>query len=241
MLRLAATFFTAAGFAACSEGVSQNTSATILSIDGTCSVRFASTRSAVSLSRDLHPARGDSIETSSGGRVAAALLPNLLIDLAPATTLRIVDLSLTKDGNETGDAMRRRVGRANLIRGRIFVSQERRDVAAEPQLTITTTHGQATSNFDCVFALETSEQRTRMTCSSGWCYFAPARGGESVRVEPGYVIDCGEGASPKTFAAETDAEAQATLGEIRVTGQKLVQLRDAQPDAAPPWKVARRR
>lgn len=234
MLRLAAILSVAAAFAGCSEGISQPVAATVLGLDGACLLQHAG-QSPQRLDSASHPAAGDVIATASGV-ARLALLPNALVEIAPETKLALRELAFEKDGNETGDNVRRRIAHLSLFNGSLRVAQERRDVAAAPSLLIQTPHGTTQSSFDCVFALATNQEQTRITCASGWVYFKPERA-DAERIEPGYVLEVAGTAPPKIFAAETDADSQNTIAELIRAEQELTRLRDSQRDAPPPWKV----
>lgn len=130
--------------------------------------------------------------------------------------------------------MRRRVAHVKLGHGTLTVSHERRDVGAEPRLTIDTPHGTITSAFDCLFRVETNGTGTRLICETGYVYFQPNNATESTQIEPGFV---GESTTAgfHIIAATDDAAAQRALVEIDDVEDRLTQLLAAQSEAPPPW------
>lgn len=214
----------------CSEGTSRQVEATILSASGGCILRRGGVETPLTV--DVHPRAGDLLETSAQGHVDAALLPNVLIELAPSTVLQIEALSLAKDGNDTIEPMRARVAHARLIRGSAAVSQQRRDVAAEPSLRIETAHGSASSEYDCLFRIETDSSATRLACEEGYVYLAQ-KGAQPVQVEPGFTGEI-TSARRDVVLRPPDAEqsAVADLGSIEL---RLTQLLTAEQQAPAPW------
>ncbi len=175
--------------------------------------------------------RGDVVKTSPVGEAAIALLPNALIQLHQATELEIGALSLAKDGNETGEAMRRRVAHSALRRGSLTVAHERLDVAAEPDFRIETPFGTLTTNYDCVFVIDVDDRRTRLTAVTGFMSFAPP-GKNPAPVDASSV---GEWSADSAViaAAAADARAQQEISDTLETEQKLRQLRSQLRDVLP--------
>ncbi|MDQ6626127.1 MAG: hypothetical protein M3Y69_08325 [Verrucomicrobiota bacterium] len=178
-------------------------------------------------------AAGDTIETRDSSRASLALLPNALVIVEANTRLKIVDLALRKDGNETAyDSMREKRAHVHLERGTIFGSQERPDVAAEPVLTMDTADGSLVSSFDTTFEMMRDQRGTRVVCASGLLYFQPRGQRDAVELEGGsfgeWSADAGHVA-----AVESDAAAQAELSEVLEVVPKLRALRDAQRNKLP--------
>lgn len=169
---------------------------------------------------------GDRIRTSAGARAAFALLPNALVELGESAELRILELSLTKDGNETGDAILRRTVRCELVRGALVVSQEEEpEITAALQLVLETNAGAVSSNFETVSRLDVSELRTRVLCGSGTISFAPKVASSGVTLKPG---ETGEWSPTGATLgpSDTDARSQTELTEMLDRALELRRRRD---------------
>lgn len=216
----------------CSDGVSRQVEANILSVGGDCVLRRGDGETRFDVG--TQPRAGDVLETGADGHISAALLPNVLVELAPSSALQIDVLSLTKDGNDTIEPMRARVAHLRLLRGSLIVSQRRLDVAAEPSLRIQTPHGIATSSYDCLFSVESDSTRTRVACEEGYIYFAAKENAEAVQIEPGFT---GEITSARSGVAlhEGDDSQRETFEHLVSTESRLTQLLAAESEAPPPW------
>lgn len=232
LLRLSVCTAIALGVIGCSKGTSRDVEATVLSATGNCILRRGQVE--MPLNVDVHPRPGDLLETGADGQIDAALLPNVLVELAPSTVLEIAVLSLAKDGNDTIEPMRARIAHVRLIRGSLALSQRRVDVAAEPSLRIETAHGTATSEYDCLFQIATDSSGTRVACEEGYVYLASATGGERVQVEPAFT---GEVASDRRDVAlrSGDTVASPAFAELGSIESRLTQLLTAEQQAPPPW------
>ena len=61
----------------------------------------------------------DTVRTSDGASINLALIPGAFVQLSGNSEIKIEDLSLTKDGNETAGGMLDRRARIRLNRGRL--------------------------------------------------------------------------------------------------------------------------
>jgi hypothetical protein len=165
-----------------------------------------------------HPGANALIQTSASSRVAIALLPSILLQLDHDTRLEITRISVAKDGNETGDAMRGRYATVRLLAGRMFVSHSWGQ--ANAAFTVTTARGNLFTGSNSLFCVEADENKTRVTCATGTVVFRPRDGGAETRVWPGFF---GEWPSQKSsvVAAETDARGQEDLQATMAIEQRL--------------------
>lgn len=222
----------------CSDGIRRDVAGKFLAAEN-CTVQVGAT-SRSAKAGDTVAAAGN-VVTAETGRASIALLPNVLVGLGPATELQIRALALQKDGNETANAMRRRIAHVKLMRGELYASQDRRDIAAEPEFQIETAQGMAQSTFDCLFALKVNNERTEVTCASGWAYFKVRGAREATRVEPGQVLVTENDQKLRMFAAEANTNAQETLMDLAAANQLVNHLAASLVEAPPPWKTASRR
>ncbi|MEP6956036.1 MAG: hypothetical protein ABI883_04370 [Chthoniobacterales bacterium] len=109
---------------------------------------------------------GALLRTRTGGTLQVTFLPSALAGLSEETELQIDELTLTKDGNETGNDVRSSIVRLRLLRGTMHALLVRLG-AAPSDLTIKTPHGAVIAGSDCFFFLNVDDRRTRITCIQG--------------------------------------------------------------------------
>lgn len=203
----------------CSEGTTRAVLATVLAVDGPCAIRGVRAQE----SGLLHPGAalpsGALVSTGSGGRVALALLPNVRIELMERSELQIVRLFLTKDGNETGNAMRNRQVEVKLLRGSAVISQVLGDWA-QSKVYVETPNGTLLGDYEALVRIEYADDTTRALCVSGIVEFRPGGSPAAISLPRG---SAGEwrGAQSRIFLAETDARGQEDLQEALEAEEKL--------------------
>ena len=144
--------------------------------------------------------------------------------------MEIIRLALTKDGNETGLDMRGRFADIKLSRGRIFVSHSWGEALA--RFSLATPEGEVTTPSNALFIVESGEQKTRVTCASGWVEFRPSSAATATRIPPGSVGEWPSGTSNITNA-EADPRAQEDLQQALEVEQMLRGLTASKRNALP--------
>src|SRR5207244_8731324 len=145
-----------------------------------------------------------------------ALIPGALTQISGDSELKIEELELTKDGNETGDAIRERVARIGFRRGGMVVLFDgfARFTIQTPQATITVLPG-------CLIRLDVDANRTRVTCVRGKIY-AAQKPGQINAVEAGYVCEWPSDHGP--VPAADDHQGQIDTTATLQSGRALADL-----------------
>src|SRR6266571_9159375 len=103
----------------CSKGITRSTAATVFFVRG--NVVFGNAErndfQPVTSKSKIHV--GDVVRTSDGASINLALIPGAFVQLSGDSEIKIKDLRLTKDGNETAGGMLDRRAWIRLNRGRI--------------------------------------------------------------------------------------------------------------------------
>ncbi len=198
----------------CSEGVGRKVEATVLSVHG--SVVFG-----IDEQTDFRPVGpesrlrdGSTVRTLDGAWLNLALLPGAMLRLSSNSEIKIEELKISKDGNETGDAMRSRMARIRLSRGKITVLFTRRGrigslfALRTPSVTIT-------ADSDCL----------------GKIYASPG-------AQPAIAIGAGyfqkwPSDRPETIAAADDPEAQIDVVNSLEIGDQLRELQSGWQNRRP--------
>ncbi len=236
MFRLGLLIVLAGSLAGCWEGIRRPVLASVLSFDGPRALYRNLGPELWPVRFDTHVGAGAVLVTGPESAISLALLPNTLAQLREGSELEIVELSVNKDGNETGDAMRERVAHVRLLRGSMIVSQEGMGLA-EPTLVIDTPHGTFSPDYDGLFSVQCYDHVSRVVCVTGAMSFQPAGSKAASSVDPGFAAEWGS-EQAKTFAAETDERAQTDVAEALIAEQRLRGERSLLYDIRPAWEMS---
>lgn len=202
----------------CSEGISRGTAAALFAVKG--KVVFGNAER-----NDFHPVTlksrihsGDTVRSSDGASIDLALIPPALLQLAGDSEIKIDELSITKDGNQTGGDMRARAARIRLNRGKVIVLFTPSDKSAS-QFAVTTGQLTIKPDSDCLFSVWTDGKTTRVTCTKGKVN-APADAQTPVTIIGGYFEQWPTTRKAPVPATE-DAGAQIDITESLEIEQRL--------------------
>jgi hypothetical protein len=189
----------------CSEGVTRPTAATVLSVKGTVVFGMAEQNNFQPVTRESRIHDGDTVRTSDGALLSLGLIPAALAQMSSNSEIKIEELRISKDGNQTEGGMRNRSTRLRLNRGKITVLFTRRDrigslfALSTPSVTIT-------ADSDCLFCVQSDGTTTRLTCVRGNVY-ASRSAQQPVAIGAGYFQQWPSGRA-EPMAASDDAAAQ---------------------------------
>lgn len=215
--RLLFVALVAAAQTGCWEGTTRETLATVLSVDGRVEISSEGGRTFSPLRLSDTPGKGVVVRTGTGSSLSLALLPNCLVHLGDDTSVKIVRLALTKDGNETGNSVRTRLAEIQLNNGRILASHVWGE--AQARFLIATPGGQVGTPSNALFWVEVADGKTRVTCVSGWIEFKPTDAPSGRRVPPGSIGEW-PSADGRFTAASEDSRGQDALQQgIELEGQ----------------------
>jgi hypothetical protein len=151
---------------------------------------------------------GDVVRTSNGASINLGLIAGAFVQLAGDSEIKIEDLRLMKDGNDTAERMLNRRGWIRLNRGRIICSFSQSDKTAS-DFGITTAQLTLTPASDCLFSIWTDGTTSRATCERGEVS-ASADARPSLKIPAGYFFQWPT-AAKEPIAASTDARAQMDI------------------------------
>jgi hypothetical protein len=203
----------------CSKAIARATAATVFSVNG--GVVFGSAErndfQPVTLKSRIHD--GDSVRAAHGASVDLGLIPGAFAQLSSDSEIKVEELRITKDGNETAGDMRDRRARIRVIRGKLIVllipsdGNASRFVIAAPGVTVK-------SDSDCLFSVWTDGSTTRVTCAKEKV-IASADEQPPVTIAVGYFQRWPTGRSEPVVAA-SDASAQIDITESLQAGDRLL-------------------
>jgi len=211
------------GFATgCSKGISRGTAATVLFVKGT--VVFGSAEQnnfqPVTLKSRIHD--GNIVRTRDGASIDLALIPAAFAQVSGNSEIKIEELRIVKDGNQTDDGMRDRSARIRLSRGKITILFSRNDKSAS-QFSIRSRQVMISGDSDCLFRVQTDDTRTRITCVRGEIY-ACTGAQPPVTIGAGYFQQW-PSTHPEPVAAADDETAQIDITDSLEIGNRWRELR----------------
>src|SRR4029077_904510 len=150
----------------CSKNISRATAATVLSIQGKGAFGGAERNNfePITIKSRIHD--DDTVRSSDGASLDLALIPSALAQLSGDSEIKIEELRIVKDGNETAGGMRDRTARIRLNRGRTIVLFSPSDKSGS-QFAIETRQLTVKPDSDCLFSVWTDGTTTRITCAKG--------------------------------------------------------------------------
>lgn len=201
----------------CSEGISRATAAAVFSIKGRVIFGNAERNDfqPVTLKSRIHS--GDTVRSSDGASIDLALIPAALAQLPGDSEIKIDELSVTKDGNQTAGVMRDRTARIRLSRGRVVVLFIPTDRSAS-QFAVTTGQLTIKPDSDCLFCVWTDGKTTRLTCTKG--KITASADAQPVTIAAGYFQEWPTTRKAPVPATE-DASAQIDITESLEAEQRL--------------------
>lgn len=202
----------------------------MLSCDGQPTIKRAGRGDTILLTPQISPGTGDLIQAPATSQARLCLLPNLLAQIDRGAELEIGRMIITKDGNETGNAIFARSAAARLVKGRMFVSHVWGEAMA--RFTVETPNGQLIVISNALFCIEIEPEKTRITCASGLIDFQPKGSSTSTRISAGFVGET-SGSTLNLNPAETDPAGQENLVDALQAEQKLRELAAARRNVLP--------
>ena len=192
----------------CSKGITRATAATVFFVRGNVVFGNAERNDFQPVTSKSKIHAGDTVRTSDGASINLALIPGAFVQLFGNSEIKIEDLRLTKDGNETAGGVLDRRAWIRLNRGRIVCSfRQSKKTASE--FGITTGQMTLRPDSDCLFSVWTDGKTSRATCGRGEVS-ASANAQPPLKIAAGYFSQWPT-ASKEPIAASADARAQMDI------------------------------
>jgi hypothetical protein len=214
----------------CWKGVTTQVAATVLSMHGPVVFGIDEQMDFRPVAPESRLRDGSTVRTLDGAWLNLALLPGALLRLSSNSEIKIEELKISKDGNETGDAMRSRTARVRLNWGKITILFSQSDKSTS-QLAITARQATITADSDSLFCVQSDHATTRLTCVQGKVYASPG-------AQPAVAIGAGyfqrwPSARLGTVAAAEDAAAQIDVVDSLEIGDQLRELQSGRQNRRP--------
>ena len=192
----------------CSKGITRSTAATVFSVKGNVVFGNAERNDFRAVTPRSKIQAGDTVRTSDGASVDLALMPGAFVQLSGDSEIKIEDLGLTKDGNETAGGVSDRRAAIRLNRGKIVSLFSHSDRSAS-EFSVTTGQVFLRPDLDCLFSVSTDGTSTRVACGRGELS-VPGSDRAPMIIVAGYFSQWPTPAK-EPIAAITDARAQVDV------------------------------
>jgi hypothetical protein len=192
----------------CSKGITRTTAATVFFMRGNVVFGNAERNDFQPVTSKSKIHAGDTVRTSEGASINLALIPGAFVQLSGNSEIKIEDLRLTKDGNETAGGVLDRRASTRLNRGRIVSLFSHSDRSAS-EFKVTTGQVTLRPDSDCLFSVWTDGTTTRATCGRGEVS-ASIDAQPPMKIAAGYFSQWPT-ASKDPIAAIADASAQMDI------------------------------
>jgi len=192
----------------CSKEITRSTVAVVFSVKGKVVFGHSERNDFQPVTPKSRIEAGDVVRTSDGASINLALISGVFVQLTENSEIKIEDLRLTKDGNDTADRMVNRRAWIRLNSGRIVCSFSQSDKTAS-DFGIATGQMTLRPASDCLFSIWTDGTTSRATCERGEVS-ASADGQPPLKISAGYFSQWPT-ASKEPIAASSDARAQMDI------------------------------
>jgi hypothetical protein len=192
----------------CYKGITRTTAATVFFIRGNVVSGNPERNNFQPVSPKTKIHAGDTVRTSDGASINLALIPGAFVQLSGNSEIKIEDLRLTKDGNETAGGVLNRRASIRLNRGRTVGLFSHSDTSAS-EFNVTTGQVTLRPDSDCLFSVWTDGTTSKVACGRGEVR-ASADMQPSVEIAAGYFFQWPT-ASNEPIAAIADAGAQMDI------------------------------
>ena len=216
---------------ACTGKITREASATVLTLEGSARIEGPGTAPRIVEQRSALR-KGETLRTNDNGTAALMLLPGALVQLGPASALTLEELTITKDGNATDEAMSR-VILLRLVEGTVDLV-----VQFESELgkwSVESPNGLLSTTTPGTCRLEVDGDRTRVTCLRGLFSFASTGDLAAVGIERGCFQEWPSN-ELGAITVETDARAQDEVNELLDVERKLLELQRRERFSPFPWR-----
>jgi hypothetical protein len=192
----------------CSKGTTRATVATVFSVRGNVFFGNAEKNDFQPVTSKSKIHAGDTVRTSDGASINLALMPGAFVQLSGNSEIKIQDLRLTKDGNDTAGGVIDRRASVRLNRGRIVSLYSHSDTSGS-DFSVATGQVTLSPDSDCLFSIWADGTTSRVTCGRG--EVSTSAGGQpELKIAAGFFSEWPT-SSRQPSAATADASAQMDL------------------------------
>jgi len=205
----------------CSEDITRRTAVTVFSVKGDVMFGTADQKSFQPVTRESRVQDGSIVRTSDGALLDLGLIGGALAQMSSNSEIKIEELKISKDGNQTRGGVRSRSARIRLSRGKIIILFTG-GASNTSQFAISTPPVTVMPDSDCLFLVQRDDRNTRVTCVRGKVDAATA-GQPPIAIGAGY-FQRWPSTRPEPVAATEDAAAQMDIMDSLEIEDELLDL-----------------
>jgi hypothetical protein len=209
----------------------------VFQIEGSGTVSGKSdSRESRALSRDDNLAAGGEIRLQADSVAVLCLTPGIYLRCLGETRIRIEALSISKDGDETGNAMYMRRATFRLEGGRVHVFLPNAG-PSRANLRIDSPRGILTMKAGTLASISLTPDSARVLCARGQVDWSEASS-DSINIGAGYFVDHGNTAlaGREPVSAADDAAAQVEIMALLDSADAIMDLENKARNAPAPWR-----
>lgn len=220
-------------FTGCWEGISRRVVGIVLSVRGEVVYRPPGTSIFHNVTPETKPGVGSTVQIPAEAGLDLELLPGAILRISENSELKIEELKLTKDGNETAGGTVDRIAQIRLTRGAVTVYFQQPG-GAEGRVGIVTDRVTFNAKPGSLFQIETDASKTRVTTAAGEVY-ASLEAGVASTIKEGYFQQWpSEQLGPMLAAG--DSRGQEDLAKAVQAGKELDDEEGEHPSYIP-WRA----
>ena len=173
---------------------------------------------------------GSIVRTSDGALLDLGLIGGALAQMSSNSEIKIEELKISKDGNQTRGGVRSRSARIRLSRGKIIILFTG-SAKNTSQFAISTPTVTVMPDSDCLFLVQRNDTKTRVTCVQGKVH-AATEGSHRSAIGAGYFQQW-PSTHPQPVAATGDAAAQIDIMDSLEIANQLLESGVALAESRP--------
>ena len=225
--------------AACQRDHGYAVLASVFKVEGHATFHHSGPKSQTDevLSSRSRLAASDIIELRDESTAALSLIPGIFIEVQPHTILKIEELRVSKDGNETADGMQSRSAIIRLQQGAIRARLPNHG-AGRVRLRVKTGAGAVAAGRNSLFSLRVDGDSMRIVCVRGKVTWQTKPGSRPMLLPPGNFIDAKfDGNTPaESKSVSRNVEAESEADAIIGTSGFLDDLTAKERNELVPWR-----
>lgn len=221
---------------ACSRNDGEPVLGSVFQVEGTA-VAGQPTEGSRPLSAGVQFAAGEEIRVPAESSAALCLTPGIYLRCFGPSRLQIEKLRVSKDGDETGDAMKSRLAIIRLGEGRIHAFLPRAGSAPSELKINTEAAGTISASPGSLFSVLLNRESIRVLCIRGELSWSKAST-FSTSILAGYYCErkLSDAAAADVLPASEDAAAQREVIAALDSAQYLDELETKVRNAPAPWR-----
>jgi hypothetical protein len=186
------------------------------------------------LSAGLEFSNRSDIHLERESEAVFSLTPGIYLRCFGESNLRVEKLTISKDGDETGNAMHTRDAVFHFDKGRVHVFLPISG-KSQAKLKIQSLLGTVAAKAGSLFSVSQTGASIRVLCADGELNWSE-QPSFSATIRSGYFLDRGRGAAAESKPASEDPSAQEEIMALLESSRTILDLEQKTRNAPAPWR-----